>query len=285
MTEDKYRKLGNGYFQRTFDDFKEFIEFVCLGSLDSQQYIWRGQRCCDWKLEPAIDRLRKNEKCSVTKEYGFLQQHLEKFQLAARGRRGLNAQAINEENEWWALGQHYGLATPLLDWTTSPFVAAYFAFHEVDLKQTNYRAVFALCQPVLEDWSKDKCLKENLSRLKQREDAKKAGKGLGILNVASRNAIPDLLFIKPMSDENQRLVSQNGLFTRGVEGKSIESMVIDCCHSGNGNETLIKFLIPNKEREQCLRMLNRMNINALSLFPDLSGASRYCNLFSEIENY
>ena len=89
------------------------------------------------------------------------------------------------------MGQHFGLASPLLDWTRSPFAAAYFAFQQLATDSTDYRIVYGLDQNAV---------------LQKNEE---------LLNGPSfKPGTPARLeFIDPMLDENQRLVSQDGLFT------------------------------------------------------------------------
>jgi hypothetical protein len=187
-------------------------------------------------------------------------EHLESFKYATRGRRGPNPASLYE-NDWWALGQHFGLATPLLDWTRSPFAAAYFAFEEMGTESTQHRVVYGLDQravkqksyEIIEGWSE------------------------------GRERAPVIEFIDPLSDENQRLVSQSGLFTRAPIGTPIEQWIAKAFES-SPKPVLLKVEIPNVDRNTCLRGLNRMNINHLSLFPDLSGASRSTNLKLELES-
>lgn len=287
LTDKNWTIIGSGYHQLELPDWNAFVEFVCNDLLNYQSYIWRGQRCEDWKLEPTIDRLIRESIGADTIDQDFVSQHLNKFKLAARGRRGLNPAPIEEENDWWALGQHYGLATPLLDWTTSPFVAAFFAFHDIGNPQSDNRAIFALHQPTLEGWVTRKVEQESLRRRKLKEDIQQGRQMPGLLGNTFLDlpVSPDLVLVRPQSDENNRLVNQSGLFTRLRSKKPLEEWVTENHPMDDEYISLLKILIPNADRDICLRTLNRMNINPLSLFPDLTGVSRYCNLFSEVENY
>jgi hypothetical protein len=96
-----------------------------------------------------------------------------------------------------------------------------------------------------------------------------------------KGQLPVVDIIEPMSDENQRLVSQGGCFTRAPIGTPIEKWVSET-FEGSTDAVLIRIELPNDDRLSCLQALNRMNINHLSLFPDLTGASRSTNLRLEI---
>lgn len=238
--------------------WKYFDDLVNQRLLTFPGYIWRGQANSDWKLESTLDRaLREHGRRNDERAR---QKHLARFQRAVQGRRGPNPRVLDSEDEWWALGQHYGLATPLLDWTRSPFVGAYFAFAQKDNQGSARRAVFALQHELVAD----KC--DELAR--------------------ANGGVPteDCRAIFPLSDENARLVSQGGLFTRVPPGQHLEAWVSQ--HFGGEKKgILIRISIPNRDRLECLLALNRMNINHLSLFPDLYGSGRFCNHALAIEGY
>lgn len=279
---------GKGYASVRLTSWKYFTDFVYQEMLDYDAFVWRGQRRDDWPLESTLSRLIRTSRVRGVKHPAYITAHLDRFKYAARGRRGPNPPVLETENDWWALGQHFGLATPLLDWTESPFVAAFFAFSALpDDDQTSHRAVFALHRPTVERVARRKAKEQNLKnkeRLANIESGKAKVNTLETLRL-SINIEPDVEFVRPLSDENHRLVSQGGLFTRSPVSISLEDWVQQNQPDHEEGYTLVKILVPNKDRQNSLRILNRMNINYLSLFPDLDGASRFANLYAEIEKY
>lgn len=225
-------------------------------------YVYRGHSSKDWELLPTLDRLVESEDSWVSAEEPCVRQwHLDNFKYSVRGRRGTNPPKLEQETDWWALGQHYGLATPLLDWTLSPFVAAFFAFEEASVELSEHCVVYALSKP---------SVMEKNSELSEQSDIDEP-----------------IHFVTPLTDDNTRLISQQGLFTFAAPGVTVEDWVHDNFEDRGEHDgvVLIKILIPASEKHVALQNLNRMNVNHLSLFPDLTGASQFSNLWLKTQNY
>lgn len=115
---------------------------------------WRGQKDPEWPLASSFERemLRMNggwrpDAAAVypyggrferdgkkTWEVGFYanmrDRRLHAFRRACSGLRG-HSPASLDVDQWWSLGRHHGLVTPLLDWSESPYIAAFFPLTEV----------------------------------------------------------------------------------------------------------------------------------------------------------
>lgn len=247
---------ANGLMEIELSSWKYFHDYIRKEMLEYSHYFWRGQRDAAWGLETSLDRLILSK--PLARQKILANRLLANFKMSSRGRRGSNPSRDMSENDWWALGQHNSLATPLLDWTTAPFVALYFAFEKEAAPKSGKRAIWAIYPD-----------RKNNS-IKAKDPSNKTP---AILEV-----------IRPHQDDNARLVNQGGLFTRAPIGETVTSWVNANC-KGDTEAALIKISIPDVDRQDCLRSLNRMNINHLTLFPDLYGAGQHCNKTLLIEKY
>lgn len=252
------KTITNGVRKHCLESWEEFADLVKTDFLPGPAYVFRGQTDYSWPLESSLDRLenkyrqrktigRKPHDCHPLSR----ENHLEAFKRAARGRRGINPLPIDDDDEWWALAQHHGLATPLLDWTRSPFVALFFAFEterRIDSEGKNsepsHRGVYALSSHIIKEEKK----KENQP-----------------------------FFFSPEGEPNHRLINQNGLLLCMPEQMALEPYIRNKFAEKERQTILIKIKIKNVDRNGCLATLNKMNINYMNLFPDLDGAARHVN--------
>jgi hypothetical protein len=156
-----------------------------------------------------------------------------------------------DDFEWLALMQDHGAPTRLLDFTWSPYVAAFFALHN-----TTEEGVIWACNPV------------EIDKAKQ-IDLDKAGSFRKYFLSNTRSFV----WLGDPYAMNRRLIAQSGTFlVPGVLDQSIENILKEY---PNPKETLIKLILPaDKIREKGMRELYRMNITQASLFPDLDGLAR-----------
>ncbi|EOD9423286.1 FRG domain-containing protein [Vibrio campbellii] len=228
-----------------FDTWEEFKDHVSKNYSEHLGLIFRGHRDSSWGIESTLTRLAKNSN-SRLKGHQLENLQLDNFKLKVRNLRGSNPSKL-DPLEYWALGQHYGLATPLVDWTESLYVAAYFAYEQQQESSTGYRSIFVLDRSGLESDPKFE-------------------------------KVPEVSFYEPIQDDNKRIVSQAGLFTIVPTWYNLIDVLKKCAL---GKKYLTKLYIPDGERYQAIADLRTMNIHGLSIYPDLHGAAAVSNVLLE----
>ena len=154
------------------------------------------------------------------------------------------------------LAQHHGLPTPLLDFTESPYVAAYFAFSDALERQSinkraenDYVRIYALSRRFLNSRTP----------------------------FANAKVRPYMALVSVPPKYNQRLYAQQGLFLATNIARA-EDFLINQTPAQTVKESLCAVDIPATVAKDALRDLKYMGLSAATLFPGLDGT---CRMFKQ----
>lgn len=223
-----------------WENFKKYIS-----KLGNKKFLYRGQKEA-WRLRTSFHRTGRNDvQRFISEDIQILHKH-----LSARTKHVFNLENGNENGAFFNLVQHHGYPTPLLDWTYSPYVAAYFAYQNVTREDVNSATsknkvrIFLFDQ---EAWKTD--YKQHLH-----------------LSTANLH----LSIGEFMAIENERMIPQQAASTV-TNIDDIESY-ITVCEQARNKTFLQAFDLPLSERDKVLHELRYMGITAGSMFPGLDGA-------------
>lgn len=197
------------------------------------EHLFRGAGNADWRLSTAFDRRFGSVPLAARMRMWD--------ELVANWREGcvdagVPAAVTGDDRALWALGQHHGLPTRMLDWSLSPYVAAFFAFR-------SHLMADPLGQEQVAVW------------VLHADHPVWAGNGVEIVSAPAV--------------ANTRLRNQGGRFTLcRAAFASLEEYVE---RLGGDGTALTRCLIPASEVGVALGDLDAMGITDHELFPDLTG--------------
>lgn len=261
---------------KTWEELRQHLGNIGHDAL----WCFRGHTNSAWNLQPKLER------AIITYQEKEL---YEEFKRTAHLYTN-NTFKVESKMEWLSLMQHYGAPTRLIDWTRSPYVAAFFAVNDLQVGESS-AAVWAInitkiYQALRQSHEQDQHFRALFSRhyLRHHTLLDDDFKGIFLSEWYQEDfKFPSIVLPIAPYFTHPRLTTQQSIYlaqTRlfrddTVSQISFEEALISTVKEAFDHSWIRKYVIPSALRPTMLRELNTMNINDATLFPDLDGFARY----------
>ena len=202
--------------------------------------IFRGQSNSNWQLIPSFARFKGAP--NINEYFSNILPKIKRY-ISGYVEHDFDLEKDGDRNRLLGLLQHHGFPTPLLDWTNSPYFAAYFAFIDSAFQESScdHVAIWRLNAEFAIKFIKEKEGKAPFDIL-----------------------MPDARF-------NMRLLSQDGLFTLSLSSLPLDEELSKLIAKYDHPGLLQKYLLPAHFSHLALKDLNLMGIHAGTLFAGIDG--------------
>ncbi|HMS83573.1 MAG TPA: FRG domain-containing protein [Nitrospira sp.] len=237
-------------------------------------YVFRGIDNAQWGLQTSLQRLCGFDESTHDNDTDKID--IIERSLIRSFRKYATAGAFDKSSEWYvlAVGQHNGLPTRCLDWTSSPFVAAHFACGKEGDKDKD-GSIWCLHTGILRDVNErslDKASR-SLKRISWVYDTRLLEESFADLEEFGARSIDtnnQLLLIWEPPSLDQRIANQAGLLS--IMNNAIASQTqFFQRHAKHFTDLLVRIEIDKRAKSEIRDMLDQNNISERMLYPGLPG--------------
>lgn len=237
--------LEEGILVQCWDDYKIWVSQLIKSD---EKYYFRGQRKPEWKLQTSFHRCSELTGISLN---DYMKVIIPEVHYQVSSSEG----AVADLRDIWQLGsflarlQHHGFPTPLLDWTLSPYIAAFFAFKDIDpyRPDTDYVTI-------------------NIFDM-----GKWAGRYAQTVDFFSPSFF--VSGFRPLATNNHRMIRQMAVTTATNIPDLAKYLLAQPDHY------LYQIQLPSSERHSVMSELALMGITSMTMFPDFDGV---CSFLKEV---
>ena len=140
--------------QINFSSIQQYLKYIDQHSNDHKIRLYRGQEESSWNLDSNLYQIINDQK-KIDDLYEIERTIFSDFKNSLASREP----SKTKRTDWeiLAIGQHYGLPTRLIDWTSDPLITLWFSFERMK-SNMNDRVVWGMVvdEMNLVDFNRDK---------------------------------------------------------------------------------------------------------------------------------